>query len=149
MGIRLSLKVLPKYVAKKIWLATEYEDIISKELEPIVSDFCTDAMFDVLGDKEQSKKLKRLTKNKLSIECDVWLGKMDKECFMAFLNKVKYYAERQIKSGDPLCYWECHHECENPWMLFNSIDWISAYYECWFILKKMDWENNYIYCELG
>ena len=152
MGMRLSLHVLPKDVAKKLWLVTDYDDYyeLTRNLESIVYDFCTDAMWDIEVDKELKKKMKRLTKSKLDVECDKVLGKMDKEGFMVFLNKVKQYAERQIKEyDDPLLYWDCHYEPENPWRLLGSIDWLSAYYECWFILRKMDWENNYILYEIG
>ena len=150
--MRLSLHVLPKDVAKKLWLVTDYDEYhgLTSNLERIVYDFCTDAMWDIYCDKELKKKMKRLTKAKLSIEEDVVLGKMDKEGFTTFLNRVKQYAERQIKESDnPLIYWDYHYEPENPWMLMGGIDWISAYYECWFILRKMDWENNYILYEIG
>ena len=150
--MRLSLHVLPKDVAKKLWLVTDYDEYhgLTNNLERIVYDFCTDAMWDIYCDKELKKKMKRLTKAKLSIEEDVVLGKMDKEGFTTFLNRVKQYAERQIKESDnPLIYWDYHYEPENPWMLMGGIDWVSAYYECWFILRKMDWENNYILYEIG
>ena len=150
--MRLSLHVLPKDVAKKLWLVTDYDEYhgLTSNLERIVYDFCTDAMWDIYCDKELKKKMKRLTKAKLSIEEDVVLGKMDKEGFTTFLNRVKQYAERQIKESDnPLIYWDYHYEPENPWMLMGGIDWVSAYYECWFILRKMDWENNYILYEIG
>ena len=152
MGMRLSLYVLPKDVAKKLWLVTDYDEYydLTNNLEKIVYDFCTDAMWDIEENKELKKKMKRLTKTKLSIEEDVFLGKMDKEGFMTFLNRVKWYAERQIKeSKDPLSFWKYHYEPESPWRLIGSLDWISAYYECWFILRKMDWVNNYIYYEIG
>ena len=152
MGMRLSLDVLPKDVAKKLWLVTDYDDYhdLTYNLERIVYDFCTDAMWDIEADKELKKKMKRLTKSKLGIEDDIVLGKMDKEGFMVFMTRVKWYAERQIRESDnPLQYWDGHYETENPWRLLGSIDWLSAYYECWFILKKMDWENNYILYEIG
>ena len=149
--MRLSLHVLPKDVAKKLWLVTDYDEYhgLTDNLERIVYDFCTDAMWDIYCDKALKSKMKRLTKSRLRIEDDVILGKMDKEGFMVFLNRVKWYAERQIKSDKPLQYWDCHYEPENPWRLLGSIDWLSAYYECWFILRKMDWENNYILYEIG
>ena len=151
MGMRLSLHVLPKDVAKKLWLVTDYDEYydLTNNLERIVYDFCTDAMWDIYVDKELKKKMKRLTKSKLSVEEDIVLGKMDKEGFMTFLDRVKWYAERNIKQGEPLLYWPYHGEINDPWRLLDSIDWISAYYECWFILRKMDWENNYILYEIG
>lgn len=150
--MRLTLHVLPKDVAKKLWLVTDYDEYhgLTDNLEKIVHDFCTDAMWDIYCDKNLKKKMKRLTKAKLSIEEDVVLGKMDKEGFMVFLNRVKWYAERQIKESDnPLQYWDWHFEPENPWSLVGGIDWLSAYYCCWFILRKMNWENNYILYEIG
>lgn len=152
MGMRLSLHVLPKDVAKKLWLATDYDAYydLTSNLDEIVYDFCTDAMWDIYCDKTLKKNMKRLTKAKLSVEEDIVLGKTDKEGFMVFLNRVKWYAERQIRESDnPLQYWDYHYEPDNPWRLLGSIDWLSAYYECWFILRKMDWENNYILYKIG
>ena len=104
MGMRLSLHVLPKDVAKKLWLVTDYDEYydLTNNLESIVYDFCTDAMWDIYCDKTLKKNMKRLTKAKLSVEEDIVLGKTDKEGFMVFLNRVKWYAERPITHGDCL-----------------------------------------------
>ena len=102
MGYRLTLYVLPKTEAKKLWNMTTYEQAneVLDKLEKIVHDYCTDAMIDV------RKQMKRVTKAKLDIECDCWMGKMNKDLFMVFLDKIKWYAERQIKeSPDPLTWW--------------------------------------------
>ena len=146
MGTRLTIKVLPKSDAKKIWLMKDWEPIwnIVDGLEQIRYDYCTDAMLDVY------KQMKRLTKNKLEVECDIWLGKMGKEEFKIFMDRIKWYAEHQIKeSPNPLLYWVSIYETDDPWRLCGLIDWIGAYFDAWYIYKKMDWENNYIFAEIG
>lgn len=142
MGMRLTLYVLPKNVAKKLWNAKDYDEYynITNNLEQIVHDFCTDAMFDV------GKHMKRATKSKLDIECDIRMGKMDKKLFEVFMDRIKWYAERQIKeSPDPVGYWPYIRESDNNWRLCYTIDWIGAYFESWYIHKKMDWNKNFIY----
>ena len=146
MGYRLTLYVLPKTEAKKLWNMTTYEQAneVLDKLEKIVHDYCTDAMIDV------RKQMKRVTKAKLDIECDCWMGKMNKELFMVFLDKIKWYAERQIKeSPDPLTWWPYIRESDDKWKLCNTIDWIGAYFQGWYIFKQMDWDNNYIYATMG
>lgn len=146
MGYRLSLYVLPKTEAKKLWNMTDYDQAyeVLDKLERIVYDYCTDAMIDV------EKQMKRVTKCKLEIECDIFMGKMDKELFKVFIDRIKWYAERQVKeSKDPLFWWPYIKESDSPWELCSTRDWIGAYFEAWYIYKKMDWEKNYIYCRMG
>lgn len=146
MGFRLSLYVLPKEDAKTLWKTKDYDEAREtlNKLERIVYDYCTDAMLDVF------KQMKRATKCKLDVECDICMGKMNKELFMVFMNRIKWYAERQIKvSENPLSWWPYIRESDNPWELCCSRDWIGAYFQAWYIYKKMDWNNNYIYLEIG
>lgn len=151
MGTRASFHVLPKAVAKKLWNETNQDTVFDTlhPLEEIVYDFCTDAVIDV------AKKMKRVTKSKLEAECDIWMCKMGEPEFKEFMERVRWYAKRQITKypGDdqflehvlPYNVWGKGEK----WDLCISTDWVSAFYECHLIYKMMDWKNNYIYCEIG
>lgn len=146
MGMRLSLYVLPKEKAKEMWLMQSDDSLWEHidQLEQIAHDFCTDAMWDVC------KQMKRLTKSKLEIECDVVIGKMSLAEFDIFLDRIKWYAERQIRESDnPLFWWDIIRPSDNEWRLCQTQDWIGAYFQGWYIRKKMDWENNYILFDIG
>lgn len=159
MGMRLSLSVLPKTIAKQLWKMTDQDKFFDtvKTLEDIASDFCTDAMYYVLD------KMQRVTKNKLSCECDIHIGKIDKDTFLIFINAVKEKAKKCGINAE-FCgtsYFDLAtpYGIENPlnfkgnvkskWSITHGIDWISAYFNCLYIYKQFDWKNNYIYFEIG
>ncbi len=147
MGMRLSLKLLPKEKADVLWKEQDDEKVSEEicELERIAYDFCTDAMWDIYKD------MPRLTEKKLDVECDIVIGKMDSEAFLKFTKEVQKRAERQIKESDnPLMYWgDIIQPSNKKWELCQSLDWIGALFKCFYIHKIMDWENNYVMFEIG
>lgn len=76
MGMRLTLHVLPKDVAKKLWLVTDYDEYhgLTDNLEKIVHDFCTDAMWDIYCDKKSEKENETLNQGKIEHRgrCCTW-----------------------------------------------------------------------------
>ena len=137
---------------KKLWLE-ENEDIvfdtIYDSLECIVYDFCTDAVLDV------AKKMKRVTKRKLEAECDIWLLKMGMEEFKTFVERVRWYAKQQARlyPGDDeylerTLFFDAWGDGKK-WDLCISTDWVGAFYQCLFIYKMMDWDNNFVCCKIS
>jgi len=145
MGLRLSLLVMPKSLQEEIYKCTDEKTFFDsvKDLEKIAYDFCTDAMFDIV------QEMHRVTETKLSCECDVHLGIMTKEDFKMFTEEVLKYAYRQYENCNDSKDTSWQRLPENKWKLTYSFDWISAYFNCLYIMKVFDWENNVIYFEIS
>ena len=147
MGFRLSLYVLPKekYVeVKKIADDEEFWDTVD-DLEQMKYDYCTDAMLDV------QDQMLRLTDTKLSCECDIVLGAMDKEHFKIFMESILKYAKRQweYKKEANIAFWWWDKPSNDKWSLTESTDWVGAYFDAMYMLKMFDWDNNVIMLQIS
>lgn len=145
--MRLSLSLLPREKANELYLETNEDKVMDEtnDLERIAYDFCTDAMWDIY------EQMPRLTLNKLDVECDICIGKMDEKDFLKFTKEVQKRAERQIKeSKNPLMYWgDVLQPSSDEWTLCQSMDWIGAVFKCFYIHKKIDWNRYYVLFEIG
>ena len=150
MGIRLSLRKASKEIEDKLtlWPADKESELlvfINENTEDMLYDFCTDAMYDI------HKKWIRLTNEKFEFECDFTYGKMRKKEFLEFTNAVKSRAKAFVELIFPYYFRVVEEPDDNSgkWTLCNSIDWVSAYYQCLYIYKIFDWEHDFIIWELG
>lgn len=156
MGFRLSLSKVPLDKKDEMWNITDYDQLYEfkeENVKDLVYDFCTDAMLDCL----QKVEMPRATSVKLDVESDIEIGVMDKEHFLIFMSEIKKYAYNMLLPTDEnkspaildKWYWDFIEPSDNPHLLCNGRDWLSAYFDALYLYKTIDWNNEFVYFEIG
>ena len=141
MGQRLSILLVSRETKRKIYNLTDSKqvfEILDKEATVIYKGLCIEPY------NNMAINLGRLTRKKLSCECDVVLATTGWTGFDEFIRQVAKKAETQISLGKgislPDYLWTSRlMEEEDEWRLSTGTDWVACFYNMLYLKKNIDW----------
>lgn len=148
MGSRLTLSLMERSEWERCleYQGTSEKELDAKTVEELAYDFCTDAFIN----NYNKGNVKRLTMNKLDVECDVFLGIMDKDNFLEFIKCILEYAKEfpfDAKSASHATIRT--NDNDDKYLFFFDTSWHGGYYSAINMWKGIDWDKYVVYCEVG